>query len=189
MHHNTNLMHLLLFTCRVPTMNPNRSFFQETSKVSESFDYKSSCNVVTANNANNLASHIILYKSADKHCSLACPPGADQIRQADYRAGNGWSLMSFLRNCDLVTLPMLQVPLLLTLHVWQLSLPICVCYCFRPVLTFTSIKMSATTLLLRLSAFSNICFSVMGLKQPSTWLVEWRKADTKQATNVMHQKG
>lgn len=135
------------------------------------------------NNANNLASCIILYKSAYKHYSLACLPGADQIWQADYRAGHGLSLVSFLGSCHPVTLPMGE---------WIAGAiapdtSMCDSYRFQYVSAIASSPfwpLSPSTLapefcyglLMGLSAFSNICFRLVGLEQPLTWLVEWEKA-------------
>ncbi len=121
--------------------------------------------------------------SADKHYSLACLLGADQIWQADYRAGNRLSLMSFLRNCDPVTSPMGKW----TAGAIAPDTSMCDSYRFQymsaiasspfwPLLPSTWAPQLCCGLLMGLSAFSNICFSLVGLKQPSTWLVEWRKA-------------
>lgn len=109
-------------TDRVPTVEPISSIKGTTSL----------CNVITANNANHLASHIILLHSPDKHNSLDCLHGADQIWQADYRAGHGLSLLSFLRKLwsSNFTHGRVKCRCLCSWHshVWQLSLPVLVCF-------------------------------------------------------------
>lgn len=134
-------------------------------------------------NANNIASCIILYKSAEKQYSLACLPGADQTWQADYRAGHRFSIVSFLGCCHPVTLPMGE---------WIAGAiapdtSMCDSYRFQYVSAIASSPFwplpSSTWapklcygLLMGLSAFSNICFRLVGLKQPLRWRVKWQKA-------------